>query len=89
MSKYRPRKSHRSEMASFCRSLLILSSVLFSALASGTAIAEGPSGPIYHNCRTDTKLTATYGSCYANEFRHVTLLDASRWDERDITESCG
>ena len=81
MGKYRMRKSHRLEMASFCRSLLILPSVLSWSLASGTVVAEGLSGTIYHNHRTDTKLIATYGSCYADEFRHVALLDASRWDE--------
>ena len=46
---------------------------LFSAAKAG-------GDPVYHNGRVDTRLTATYGSCFQDEFRHFTLLDASRWD---------
>ena len=54
--------------------LMVLTVVaLFSAAKAG-------GDPVYHNGRVDTRLTATYGSCFQDEFRHFTLLDASRWD---------
>jgi len=34
----------------------------------------------YHNGRTDSRLTATFGSCFQDQYRHFTLLDGSRWD---------
>ena len=40
----------------------------------------GHETPRILNGRSDTNLTATYGTCFEEEFRHFTLLDAPRWD---------
>jgi hypothetical protein len=56
-----------------------------------TPLAEGLAGrdaPRILNGRTDTNLTATYGTCFEEEFRHFTMLDAPRWD-RIRWAACG
>jgi hypothetical protein len=53
--------------------------------AGGSA---GHESPRILNGRTDTNLTATYGTCFEDEFRHFALLDVPRWD-RIRWAACG
>jgi len=52
-----------------------------SAQTPPPAESAGHASPTIGHGRTDTNLTATYGTCYEDEFRHFTMLDAPRWDE--------
>ncbi|MGA7701899.1 MAG: trehalase family glycosidase [Thermoguttaceae bacterium] len=71
---------------------LLLPSVRLAACAESLPPTAGVptkrDAPRILNGRTDTNLTATYGTCFEDEFRHFTLLDVPGWD-RIRWAACG